>query len=523
MIDAGAARHAPGRPGRPGGLTPLQRLLGWLLRMGLWALALAIVVLPVGVAHYLLTDTDRLPSQIATAGSLATASELAAWRSAGAALPANAAPVVLCYHDIRPGSSDGYVVSPRLFERQLMALGAAGYRTLTSQEYLAYLAGAPAGPRSVYLTFDDGTEGLYLYADQILARQHMHGASYLISGRVGTHRPYYLTWAEVTMMAGSGRWDFQAHTHDLHTRGPVGAGQTDGSLLTGRAWRPADHRLETDAQHAARVWQDISAQLQDFQRHRLPRPQLFAYPFSDLGSNQDKGTVGATASFIDSTYRAAFTNEASTPAPTSRRSRAGGEIQRIEIFGDTSPVNLLVQVARWTAVAPDGLSPLRDPDRWWDTWTRRVPPAGLFDGRTTKARYVQASYAPFASADWIDYRVAANVEGLVDGENNANITVRVGGSSSLTLRVGYAGLQVVGPAGTLLRSPRLRPSAQHCLRVDVADRETLIVADGNRIATVHSAGGPRATGGLALALRGDRDAVMPRLSGLTVSALAQSR
>ncbi|WP_051167666.1 polysaccharide deacetylase family protein [Actinoplanes sp. N902-109] len=501
------------------GSLAVHRVAGWLTRAVLWVLAVVIVVVPVRMALHLLNSHD-LPDQLSTPMPAVSGQERASWQAAGVGLPSHAPPVVLAYHDIRPGSGDDYVVSPERFERQLMALAAAGYRTITSDEYAAYLGGAPAGPRSVYLTFDDGTEGLYLYADRILRRQRAHAASYLISGRVGEYRPYYLTWPEVTRMAASGRWDFQAHTHDLHTRGAVGEKRVNGSLLTGRAWVADDTRLETDAEHHARIERDVGAQLRDFERHDLPRPRLFAYPFSDLGSRRDTSVRRDTARLIDTTYAAAFTNETTAPAPTSRRAARGGEIQRIEVMADTTPAQLVRQVVAWTAIAPDKLEPLTDHGRWWDSWTRTVPPLGVFTGSDpapTGKTYVQASYAPFGSADWRDYRVRADIAGLEAGGNNANVTVRVGGAGAITCRVAYAGVQVVDQdTGRIRTSASLDGNGRHLVDVEVTAGTTTVSVDGDRIAVVRA---PGTTGGLALSIRRETDSTMPRFAALTVEAV----
>ncbi|GGL17141.1 hypothetical protein GCM10012284_59660 [Mangrovihabitans endophyticus] len=489
------------------------------MRAGLWMLAVVIVVVPVGAALYLL-NRDRLPDQVLSPQPPPVdPAAAAAWRDMGAGLPAEAPPVVLSYHDIHPGSTDRYVVSPGLFERQLMALRAAGYRTLTSRQYANYLQGDRPGPRSVYLTFDDGTAGLYRYADPVLRRQAAHGASYLISGRVGRHQPYYLTWLEVRTMASSGRWDFQAHTHDLHRRGPTGPERVPASMLTGRAWTADGSRPETDAEHRARVATDIAAQLRDFRKQALPKPLLFAYPFSDAGSARDRATVRVTASLLARTYAGTFTNVSALPAPTSRRSTAGGRIQRIEVFRDTTPEDLVRQVRSWTAVSPAGLNPLGDRQRWFDPWKeRRVSVADLTDGTPAPKRtYAEAAYAPYASADWCGYRLTASVTGLSPRGNNANVTVRWGGVAPVVIRVAYGSVQVVDHTGVVVAA-RPAGARRHRLRVDVGATSTEVQVDGVSVGNVPDGAGARSCGGVVVALRRDPDASPPRFTSLTLKS-----
>jgi biofilm PGA synthesis lipoprotein PgaB len=510
--------------GRKAGSSPRQRLSFWFTRLGLWGMALLTISIPVGATLKVMGHLDGIvvPAALPSLPPVpVTDAERRQWRAIGAGLPADAPPIVLAYHDVRPSPRDRHVVTPDMLERQLTALSEAGFRTIGSAEYAAYLRGGPVGPRSVYLTFDDGTGGLYLYADQVLARLKMRAASYLISGRMGTHQPYYLTWPQVQIMAGSGRWDFQAHTHDLRTRGPVGEDRSDGSLLTGRAWNPATGRLESDAEHEQRVRADVAAQLDDFARQKLPEPLLFAYPFSDLGPRKDRATVAATAKIIDDTYVASLTNNDETAAPTSRRSSAGGRIQRIEVFGDTQPDDLVSRVATWTAIAPGG-TPLQDAGRWWDPSTGTVPSIDAFRGKAKPPAgkaYLQATYAPFATADWNDYRVVATVRDLDPEGGNANVTVRVGGTGSLTVRTSHNGVQVVSASGSALARIETVPGPQHRVEISVATNSTSIRVDNGPAKTLKSAGGPRGTGGIGIALRRDGSARLPAFSDLRVSAL----
>jgi poly-beta-1,6-N-acetyl-D-glucosamine N-deacetylase len=319
-------------------------------------------------------------------------------------------------------------------------------------------------------------------------------------------------------MAGSGRWDFQAHTHDLRTRGPVGTNRKDGSLLTGRAWNPTTGQLESDIEHEQRVSADVAAQLDDFAGQKLPKPLLFAYPFADIGPRQDRLD---TARIIDSAYVAALTNNDETVAPTSRRSSAGREIQRIEVFGDTQPTDLVTRVASWTAIAPGSKSPLKDAGRWWDPSTRSVPSMDVLRGKAKPPAgktYVQATYAPYATADWNDYRVAATVQGLDPRGGNANVTVRVGGTGSVTVRTSFNGVQVVSASGTPLSRLATKPGPKHLVEISVAANSTGVRVDNGPVKTLGTSGGPRSAGGIGIAVRNPGEAHSPSFSDLTVRA-----
>jgi peptidoglycan/xylan/chitin deacetylase (PgdA/CDA1 family) len=478
-----------------------------LIRLPLWVAAAIIVVTPFTVAWriYVQPAVSEVGVQYDAPPSASTVDDLTTWRAMAVDLPARAAPVVLAYHDIRPGSTDLYTVSPVEFDNQLTALSTAGYTTLTSAEFVDYLRGGPVPPRSVYLTFDDGTSGLYAYADRILARHGMHGASYLISGRVGKYRPYYLTWREVAEMAASGRWDFQAHTHDLHTRGAVGPRKINGSLLTGSMW-PSPDRMESVEEHRVRVGNDLRAMFADFADHALPTPEVFAYPFSDANLDYDRGAVDVTQKMIRDEFVAALTNKVREPTPVSRRSTAGELFERIEVFSSTRATDLLAQVTAWTAIAPRVGDVLADGPRWWDARTRSVADLSILDGSnpgaTDASSYLSAYYAPYATADWIGYTITADVRGLQRGGNNGNLLVRVGSAAETAVRVSCCGLQLASTrTGRVLAQQRLRLAESHHVSVSVRDGWTVVTVDGEVRVRVRVERGTGSTGGIGLASR----------------------
>lgn len=252
----------------------------WWVRVGLILLAVAVLLVPFYAAAQYYLDQKYMSKQNDPPATRVGATTAAAAQQLAQGMPAATAPVVLTYHDINTENPSEYVVTPAAFDAQMAALKKAGYRSLTSEEFVNYLKGGPAPPRSVFITFDDGPKGLWVNADHILARHQMHGTVFLITSRVDD-RPYYLSWREVGRMAGNGRWDFQAHTHDLHRRKPTDAAGHPASALSHRIWLRDKNRLETRVEYQARVTADIKSNLDAFKRHDLPKPQLFAYPFGE--------------------------------------------------------------------------------------------------------------------------------------------------------------------------------------------------------------------------------------------------
>jgi poly-beta-1,6-N-acetyl-D-glucosamine N-deacetylase len=221
------------------------------------------------------------PGQLTDLDSGALAALAEQWDALGSR------PIVLSYHDISLQSTSPYTISPAQLAEQMALLDALHVHTLTAEEFRRYTEGQPVPLRSVMLTFDDGTHGVYRYADQILAQHGFHAVSFIITGFVGTRAPYYMTWKEIQRLDASGRWDFEAHTNLGHKQVAVDDQGTVRSFLSNRAWLAAERRLETVSEQRARIETDLDNCLHELRRRGYGRGELFAYPFSDYGASSN--------------------------------------------------------------------------------------------------------------------------------------------------------------------------------------------------------------------------------------------
>ncbi|MFF7948447.1 polysaccharide deacetylase family protein [Streptomyces griseorubiginosus] len=497
------------------------RLRRGTLRGALAALTALVLTVPFVVAWRVYVNQQNVTRQVSVPAARVDAATAARWRAVGAGLPERAAPVILTYHDLKPHSRSRYIVDPAVFERQLSALQAAGYRTLTTEEFVDYLLGGPVPPRSVMLTFDDGTHGLWTYGDRVLARHRMHAASFLITGRVGRHRPYYLSWQEIARMARSGRWDFEDHTHDLHSRTRIGPHGELGSLLAHRRYLGSTGRLESTDHYERRVRADFASSLAAFEEHGLPRPSLFAYPFSESADPQQTSYV---RDLIERTFAAALTDKTFSPEPAARRSAVHQEYQRLEVFADTTADALLAQVAARTPVPPSG-DPLRFPERWTGISWKPLGSTGALTGKGVGAgagSYVYGAYAPYGAADWDHYSVTAGLTALPARGGSATVFARVGGDATVGVRVSHGTAQVVSGRAhnRVLAEHALTPGPAHEVRLTVDGARTEAVVDGRHRFSVPNSSGVRGTGGIALALsRGDSGGSWPAFNRLETAPL----
>lgn len=501
------------------------RALGGLLSL----VTLLVVAAPFGVSWYLADLRRHVSGQRDTPVTRVDPADLRRFAETAGRLPDRAAPVVVAYHDIRPHGDDPaatapagrehYVVTPEAFDAQLTALRTAGYRTISSAQYVDYLRGGSVPARSVYLTFDDGTRGLWAYADPILKRHRMVAASYLITGQVDTHRPYYLSWAEISRMSRSGRWDFQAHTHDLHTRVQTAPGQL-GSPLTHRRWEPATGTRESLAAYRQRLTADFDAMFTAFTAHQLPRPRLFAYPFSEIGDvTTDPEAAAFSRDLIAARFVGALTNKSLAPEPSSRRSAADGQVERAEVYATTGAAELVSAVVERTAVPAVVTDPFA---RAWDWRDQHGEPmtelspltAGRFTADSPRRAY--GTLLAYASADWTGYTADATVRGLRTDGGTVTLLVGVNGDATVSVRVAYGRVALLR-AGRVVAEAALGPAAGHRIAVTVRDGETVARVDGGPVLRVVTPTGPGATGGLAVAIDDAQGRPHPSVAVLTVT------
>ncbi|SOD86730.1 polysaccharide deacetylase family protein [Streptomyces sp. Ag109_G2-15] len=492
-------------------------------RAGLVLLALAVLALPFYAATEYYLYQKYMSTQVATAPVELTSADTDSWAAKIKSLPATSAPVVLAYHDIGHNKSS-YVVTPKAFEAQMAALEQAGYRSLTTDEFVDYLKGGPAPPRSVYITFDDGPNGLWVYGDRILARHHMHGTVFLITGRVD-RRPYYLSWNEIKRMAGSGRWDFQDHTHDLHLRGAVDAAGHTASMLANRLWLKDENRLETREEYEGRVTADIKRSFADFADHGLPKPQVFAYPFSEATEKVNVPSPGPTLQDLMNRYFAAtMTNDSSRPLTAGRRAASARVVQRLEVVRTTKLDHLMSDIAEWTQVAPSDPAPLSHPARWTRDDGTGQHGIGALTGTgpapSGSAHYVAADYRDMSSVDWTGYRVDATIGGLGDGTNQGAVQVRGGSLEPVDVSVSQ-GTLLLSVKGKHVGQAKLVPATTHRLRVTVQGQTTTVQVDGTvTLRRTSRRAAADITGGIGIRVGINRSgAAWPRFTALAIKQL----
>lgn len=210
---------------------------------------------------------------------------------------------VLLYHGIGTpsqvtGSVGNYNVSLTDFRADMAALAAAGYATVTPQQYVAWLAGInmdlPVKP--VLITFDDAFWSDTL-ATPIMAQYGFHAVMFVVTGYAdGLYGSEYAPWKVLSAMVGEG-WYLQFHAGKCgHAYLPY----APATCLTGidKALVNASHYQyyiwnygQTAAEFKARIKEDTGNGLADLASHAgFPagwRSLLFAAPYGAWSNGQN--------------------------------------------------------------------------------------------------------------------------------------------------------------------------------------------------------------------------------------------
>jgi hypothetical protein len=294
-------------------------------------------------------------------------------------------------------------------------------------------------------------------------------------------------------------------------------------FLINRRWLAAEHRSETTDELAARVQADLAASIKDIVDHDLPRPALFAYPFSaETNPTNDPAAPARTAAIVARSFRVAMTNVAPDRL-VSQRDRARRSLPRLEVFSTTTVADLATRIAAAGPTAPGPTDPLARPQDWTDSGGEPLAKAatGDVDQGSELADHVRfgpepsltltppedgyliAHHASGRSPDWSGYRVATAIAGLgtAGGGPTGSLFALLGSDREVQVAVSSSYVRIeIGPDGTersVALERRLAASDQHRVRIDVEASALVVVVDGDELATIPTDGNP--TGGIAVA------------------------
>ena len=218
--------------------------------------------------------------QLASAGSAAMFGEEITAARGGGQGPARAIPV-LTYHRIVGNGSDVNNVTVKNFRDQMLSLKRAGWKTITLEEYMAFMEGTQDLPeRSFLITFDDGAKESFYPVDPLFAALGYEGVIYVIANAM--NRPestYYLSPNELKRMLNTGRWEIGSHSFDGHRPYPTNAAGKEGIFFADKLWK--EGRIETSEEFTSRVRDDLVRARSALEKEFGITVDTFAFPLGN--------------------------------------------------------------------------------------------------------------------------------------------------------------------------------------------------------------------------------------------------
>ena len=201
--------------------------------------------------------------------------------SRAAAEKSREAPVklpVIMYHSVCEKAPADYVVSPSQLNSDLDWLCAHGFTSVSAQQLIDYTRGKGRLPKKpVLITFDDGFYNNLSLALPLLEKHDMCAVVSIVGRYTDDYAaadPHadsysYLTWADISELAASGRIEIGSHTYDMHSR---------SGLRQGCAKLPG----ESAEDYTSALRADIGLLKTELHENCGIVPAVFAYPFGAL-------------------------------------------------------------------------------------------------------------------------------------------------------------------------------------------------------------------------------------------------
>jgi len=170
---------------------------------------------------------------------------------------------VLMYHDLvaeDPGNLNDWTVTTEKFREDLQWLKDNGYTTVLPRELAS---GEDLPDKPVLVTFDDGYASNCTLGLPILVELERKAVIALITQRIDSRKPGFLTWEQCRILHDSGWVELGSHTHDSHSGEKPGILRRDG---------------ESKADYEARIFTDLETSVEMIETNVGADVTYFAHP-----------------------------------------------------------------------------------------------------------------------------------------------------------------------------------------------------------------------------------------------------
>jgi len=189
--------------------------------------------------------------------------------------------MAISYPGIGTGDSSVYT-TPKKLQQQLVALHAAGYRTITLEDALAFLKeDAPLPPKALLLLFEGGRKDSIIFTIKPFRKTGFSGVICLPTRVMRSHGAFFLRRGDFKNIAKMKFWEFAAMGHKAIDEIPVSPDEARGHFLTQRKW--TENGIESPEAFQQRVTSDYATCITSIEKETGTHPIAYIYPFADAG------------------------------------------------------------------------------------------------------------------------------------------------------------------------------------------------------------------------------------------------
>jgi peptidoglycan/xylan/chitin deacetylase (PgdA/CDA1 family) len=189
---------------------------------------------------------------------------------------------VLMFHDIEPISVNNDIITPEQFGAKLDYLLKHNFHFITLQQFRDYMGGGQLPDNSVLVTFDDGYESFYKYANPIMEKRGINGVCFVVTGDLSKDALVYtphMTLNEIKdLIHQDTNTEVQAHTNNLHYKINRTQDALTGKLVVNGV-------RESKQEYISRITLDLTLCINQLKTLNALPIDTFAYPFGLYNSS----------------------------------------------------------------------------------------------------------------------------------------------------------------------------------------------------------------------------------------------